>query len=130
MTRYSRSWIVTTRRKRPRAGAVLASECRTSIPARRAKPRQQLLLAAHPLDAVAREDRDLDDRRRELVPLPARRARLAVDERGHAQVGPHGGQRAQQLAGVDLHPALLAGHEEDEVQADVHADESRKPRGQ
>jgi hypothetical protein len=84
------------------------------------EPREQLLLAAHPLDAVARADRHLDDGAK-LVPRPPGRGGLAVDERRQRDVGALGGQRAQQLARVGLHAAGLAGNEEDEVQADVHA---------
>ncbi len=90
------------------------------------EPGQQLLLAAHPLHAAAGEDRHLDDLG-ELVPLAARRTRLTVDERRDSQVGTLGRQRAQQLAGIDLHAALLARNEEYEVQANVHVEESRKP---
>jgi hypothetical protein len=83
------------------------------------QPGQQLLLAAHPLHSAAGVDGDLDHVA-DLVPGPARRARLAADERRQPQLGALASERPQQLARVDLHAALLAGDEEDEVQADVH----------
>ena len=44
---------------------------------------------------------------------------LAVDEGGEADARRRVAQRGDQRAGGDLHPAGLAGHHEDEVEADV-----------
>jgi hypothetical protein len=79
--------------------------------------RQMLLLPAHPLDAVARTHRyhlrlhvgdEVD-------------GGLAVDERRQAQVLDRR-QAGNQLARVGLHPAGLAGHHEDQVEADLDHD--------
>ena len=81
--------------------------------------RQRALLGAHAGDPARAVDPDRDDLR-VLLPRPAGRRGLAVDERRQPQVGPLGGERGEQLARVDLHAAGLAGHEEQQVQADVH----------
>ena len=49
-----------------------------------------------------------------------RRGRLAVDEARSSSTPVRRRQARDQLARVDLHPAGLARHEEDEVEADVH----------
>jgi len=50
----------------------------------------------------------------------AGRGRLLVDQRGEPQIAPLGDERGDQLAGIGLHAADLAGDEVDEVQRDVH----------
>jgi hypothetical protein len=81
----------------------------------RRRPRQDELLAAHPLDPVRGGDRQHDP-----VDAQVGVARVAADEGGeaHAGRGPH--QRRHQLARGDLHAAGLARHEEHEVEPDVH----------
>jgi hypothetical protein len=79
--------------------------------------RKVLLLAAHPLGAAGRPHGD-DDRLEQLAERIA--GGLAIHERGEARVRRSGGeQRRQQLARRDLHSPGLAGHQEDQVQADV-----------
>ena len=113
-----RSWIVTTRRKRPQTGAVLARLCSRSTPARRAS-REQLLLAAHPLDAIERPHRDLH-RVDEIGPRTGRPDRVAVDEGREPVLGRGRHQLGDELAGDGLGPAGGAGGEVDEVEAHVH----------
>jgi hypothetical protein len=80
--------------------------------------RDVLLLAAHPLDAVARPHRH-EAHRHERAPGRARLGRrLAVDERDELEPLERGEAR-QQLARDGLHAAGLARHEEDEVQRDA-----------
>ena len=81
---------------------------------------QQLLLAAHPLQPVARVDGH-DHRAGQPVPRAVGGGRPAPDERGEAVLGRCGHELGDEPPRVGLHPALLAGDEEDEVQADVHA---------
>ena len=91
----------------------------------RGRARQVALLAHHPLDAVAGLDGDRD-RGDQLAPgAVGGLGGLAVDECGELQVGPLGDELRDQLAGVGLHAADLAGDEEDEVQADVHQTSTR-----
>ena len=106
---------MTTRAKRPRAGAVEARQCTRSTPrAPRQRPGLQLL-AGDPLDP----------RRGSSGARPAGASALPfrpgepVDERREPQVVARR-ERGDQLARVDLHPARLAGHQEDQVQPDVH----------
>ena len=115
-----RSWIVTTRRKRPQPGAVLARLWSRSTPRARGQPRQQLLLAADPLDRGCARAPERRTEPGQLAPRAAGRGRLAVDERGEAVLGRGGDELGDQLPGVGLHAPGLARDEEDEVQADVH----------
>ncbi len=90
----------------------------------RGEARQEGLLAEHPLLAPAGVDRH-GDGRHQLAPRPIRRGgSLARDERGEARAWRRAAhQLREQLTGVDLHPAGVAGHEVDEVEADVHGAE-------
>ena len=56
-------------------------------------------------------------------PGPAGGRRLPVDEGGEANLGRHSPKRGDQLPRIDLGAAGLAGHQEDEIETDVHAGE-------
>ena len=95
-----------------------ARRCTRSTPARRASPGKVLLLAAHPFHAPARVHRD----HHLLADLGPGPAALARRSRFTNEVSPDAVPRRQlehQLARVGLHASLLAGGEEDQVQADV-----------
>ena len=103
-----------TRLNAPRSGAVEASECTISHPRPRRQPGQVLLLAPDPLDAARGVHRH-DDPLRHAAEVPAASrftnsvSAQIVDARRGAGSLPRG----------RLHPAGLAGDEEDEVEADV-----------
>ncbi len=84
----------------------------------RGQARQQLLLGANPLGAPRGVHRH-DDRAPQFPPRSGLVLGLAVDEGHEARVGRReAGDRAEQLARIDLHPTGASGHEEDQVQAD------------
>ena len=75
---------------------------------------QQLLLAAHPLDAPGRLDRDDDALHADVLV-----ARLAVHERRERDARRRVAQRRDQRARGDLHAARPAGDHEHEVEPDA-----------
>ena len=105
-----------TRGTRPQTGAVEAEACTRSQPARGRQPRQVLLLAAHPLDAVARA---APARPRGSTPTVRRARRLAVDERGQAQARRRAPAAGSARGRRSPCPPVSPGHEEDEVEPDV-----------
>ena len=111
--------MVVTRRNRPRSGrgraeAVDQRRTRRARPCRGrccCSPRTHSSAVARPTGTTTCSAM--------LEPGPSRSRGLAVHERGQPQPVERG-QARDQLAGVDLHAARLAGHEEDQVEADVH----------
>ena len=119
-----RSWIVTTLAKRPYSGAVLASECTRSTPARRAR-RGRCCCSPRTRWArlVARTGTTTS-----LDQLPERIARRASRFTNAVKRVPGGA--AASSAGSSSRaatsmPPVSPGHEEDEVEADVHQARSR-----
>ncbi len=105
----------------PQAGAVLARLCTRSTPARARQARQQRLLA-HTHCTRRRAFTGTVTAGSSSPHGPLRGGCLAVDERREAHARRRLlDERGDQLARGDLHPAGLAGHEEDQVQADVHS---------
>ena len=113
----------TTRAKRPAQRRGAGRGCaRRSTPARAASARQQRLLAEHPLHAAARAyTGTVTAGSSSPHGPPAAAASRLTNAVKRRSAGARVAQRRDQLARGDLHPAGLAGDEEDEVQADVHA---------
>ena len=105
---------------RPYSGAVLAQASARGRHPARAASRGSSCCSPRTHSTRLRALTGTVTRRYQLAPRPAGRGRLAVDEGGEARtVGARREQRRDQLARGDLHPAGLAGDEEDQVQADV-----------
>ena len=81
--------------------------------------RHQQLVGQHPRQAVAGVHGH--GHAGHVAPRPGLSGGVAIDERGEPEVRANAHEGLDQVARVDLHPAGLAGHEEDEVEADVWA---------
>ena len=112
--------MVVTRANRPQVGPVLARLCTRSTPSRRAQRGSMQLLAAHPVRRRLAARSGIATCSTASIHGPPARGRLAVDERGEPAVGGRLAKRRDQLAGIDLGPAGLAGDQVDEVEPDVH----------
>ena len=90
-----------------------------SQPAARRQPRKVALFPPHPREAVARLHGN-GHARDQLPPRgAARQLGLPVDE-GREPHARERGELGDQLTRDHLHAARLAGHEVDEIEADVH----------